>query len=176
MRVDSDHHDCQNQVARNQRMSSMSDIALYEAYGPFVALLRDGQFSLPADGWSYELIGAHIAQATDHVADVVERVIAGESPTFDNRDDVAEHELRDYIESHGGDGTIADAVEASARHLAETVAALSDTHRDVLIPIRLVDNGVVVVDQPIPLGAVLATHTNLHLTGHLEQLQALCDD
>ena len=39
----------------------MSDLSLYEPYGPFVALLRDGQFSTPTKGWSAELIGAHIA-------------------------------------------------------------------------------------------------------------------
>ncbi|MGA2123002.1 MAG: hypothetical protein ABSG58_01095 [Acidimicrobiales bacterium] len=154
----------------------MSDLSLYEAYGPFVALLRDGQFLPPEDGWSAELIGAHFARATDHIATVVTEVIAGQVPTFDNRDDVAEDELRDYIESRGGVGALADTLDSSARQLADAAAALNDAQRDVLIPVKLVDNGVVVVDQPIPLGALLATHANLHLSGHFEQLQALVDD
>ncbi|MGC2486518.1 MAG: maleylpyruvate isomerase N-terminal domain-containing protein [Acidimicrobiales bacterium] len=153
----------------------MSDLSLYEPYDPFVALLRNGQFSAPADGWSAELIGAHIARATDHMAALVDQVLAGETPAFDNRDDVNEGELREYIEAHGGVGALADTLDGSARELAAVAAALDDGQRDTPITVMLVDNGVVVVDQPIPLGALLQTHVNLHLSGHLEQLQALAD-
>jgi hypothetical protein len=153
----------------------MSDLSLYEPYGPFVALLRDGQFSTPAEGWSAELIGAHIARATDHMAELVNEVLAGGTPAFDNRDDVEEDELREYIESRGGVGALADALDGSARQLSDVAAALDDGQRDVLIPVKLVDNGAVVVDRPVPLGALLQTHVNLHLSGHFEQLQALAD-
>ena len=154
----------------------MTDASMYEAYGPFVALLRNGQFSAPVDGWGAELIGAHIARATDHMADLVLDVISGETPAFDNRDDVEQSELREYIDSRGGVNALADALDASARQLSAVASDLSDSQREVLIPVKLVDNGVVVVDQPIPLGALLQTHVNLHLSGHFEQLSALVSD
>ncbi len=150
----------------------MGELSLYEPYGPIVALLRDGLFCTPTEGWSADLIGAHIARATDHMAD---QVLEGGTPAFDNRDDVAEGELREYIESRGGVDALADALDVSARQLAAHAAELDDSQRDVLIPVKLVDNGAVVVDGPVPLGALLQTHVNLHLSGHFEQLQALAD-
>lgn len=151
----------------------MSSRSLHDAYSPFVALLRDQTFSAPVEGWSAELIAAHVAHTNNRIAHVAEQVLVGESPSYDNRDDIDDVELLAYADSVGGLDGLTLAVETSAARLASAAAALSEGQREQLIPVVIADGGEIVVDEPLPLGAFIDGNSAFHLDLHHRQLQAL---
>jgi hypothetical protein len=150
--------------------------SLHDAYSPIVALLRDGTFAAPVEGWSAELIAAHVAHTNNRIAHVAEQVLVGESPSYDNRDDIDEAELIAYTDSVGGLDGLTLAVETSAARLASAAAALSASQREQLIPVVIVDGETVVVDEPLPLGAFIDGNAARHLDLHHRQLQELVGD
>ena len=101
----------------------MDPVAIERVDAPFVTLLRRAGFAPPAEGWSAELVAAHISRNNELMADAAERIAAGEQPSYDNNLSVDDDELRSYAASVGGLRGLADAVAASARRLA---AARSD--------------------------------------------------
>jgi hypothetical protein len=147
-----------------------------DAYHPFVALLREQNFSTPAEGWSAELIAAHVAHTSNRIAHVVEQVLVGEIPSYDNRDDVDEAELLAYADSVGGLDGLTLAVETSAARLASAAAALNEIQREQLIPVAIVDGNTLVVDELVPLGAFIEGNSTFHLDLHHRQLQVLVSD
>jgi len=151
----------------------MEPAAIESAYAPFVAMLRGGGFSEPEEGWQAELVAAHVASNNDMIAEVAEQIAAGEEPTYDNAEAVNEDALRDYATRLGSLAAQAEAVEASARRLAEARAALDDTNEGYLIPARILDGGEVVNDGPIPIGRFIDGNASFHLDLHFEQLKAL---
>jgi hypothetical protein len=151
----------------------VSSRSLHDAYSPFVALLRDQTFSAPVEGWSAELIAAHVAHTNNRIAHVAEQVLVGESPSYDNRDDIDDVELLAYADSVGGLDGLTLAVETSAARLASAAAALSEGQREQLIPVVIADGGEIVVDEPLPLGAFIDGNSAFHLDLHHRQLQAL---
>jgi hypothetical protein len=154
----------------------VSSRSLHDAYSPFVALLRGQAFSTPVEGWSAELIAAHVAHTNNRIAHVAEQVLVGESPSYDNRDDIDDAELLAYADSVGGLNGLTLAVETSAARLKSAAAALSETQREQLIPVLIVDGGAIVVDEPLPLGVFIDGNSAFHLDLHHRQLQALARD
>lgn len=150
--------------------------SLQDAYQPFAALLREQTFSTPPEGWSAELIAAHVAHTNNRIAHVAEQVLVGESPSYDNRDDIDDEELLAYAESVGGLDGLTLAVETSAARLASAAASLSESQREQLISVVIVDGGTVVVDGPVPLGGFIEGNVAFHLDLHHRQLQALVSD
>jgi hypothetical protein len=154
----------------------VSPRSIHDAYEPFVALLREERFSAPGEGWSAELIAAHIAHTNNRIAHVAEQVLVGDSPSYDNRDDIDDAELLEYAQSVGGLDGLTLAVETSAARLASAAAALSDAQLEQLIPVVIVDGDVIVVDGPVPLGAFIEGNADFHIDLHHRQLQALVSD
>jgi hypothetical protein len=150
--------------------------SLHDAYNPFVALLREQRFSTPSEGWSAELIAAHVAHTNNRIAHVTEQVLVGENPSYDNRDDIDDAELLAYAVSVGGLDGLTLAVETSAARLASAAAALDDSQRQQLVPVTIVDGGEVVVDGPIPLGGFIEGNFDFHLSLHHHQLEALVSE
>jgi hypothetical protein len=150
--------------------------SVQDAYNSFVALLREQHFSTPTEGWSAELIAAHVAHTNNRIAHVAEQVLVGETPSYDNRDDIDDKELLDYAGSVGGIDGLTLAVETSATRLESAVSALSESQREQLIPVVIVDAGTVVVDGPVPLAGFIEGNYGFHLDLHHRQLQALVSD
>jgi hypothetical protein len=100
----------------------------------------------------------------------------GDSPSYDNRDDIDDAELLEYARSVGGLDGLTLAVETSAARLASAAAALSDAQLEQLIPVVIVDGDVIVVDGPVPLGAFIEGNADFHIDLHHRQLQALVRD
>jgi hypothetical protein len=155
---------------------TVSSRAIHDAYGPFVALLREHTFSTPSEGWSAELIAAHVAHTNNRIAHVAEQVLVGESPSYDNRDDIDGAELLAYADSVGGLDGLTLAVETSAARLASAAAALSEGQREQLIPVVIVDGDTLVVDERMPIGAFIEGNSAFHLELHHRQLQILVSD
>ncbi|MGA8682707.1 MAG: YciI family protein [Acidimicrobiales bacterium] len=147
----------------------MSD-TIEAAYAPFIASLRAGSFNTPEEGWPAGLIAAHVAVNNDLIAEVAERVMAGEHPSYDNAPAVDDDRLQAL--ASGGLGELADAVERSAARLAAAHTALG-AKATTPVPAMIRDGGVVVVDQPTPIGSLCEGNASFHLDLHREQLRAL---
>jgi len=158
------------------RRFSVSSRSFHDAYTPFVALLREQHFSTPPKGWSAELIAAHVAHTNNRIAHVAEQVLVGESPSYDNRDDIDDAELLAYADSVGGFDGLTLAVETSAARLTSAAAALSESQREKLIPVAIVDGDTLVVDERVPLGEFIDGNVAFHLSLHQRQLQELVSD
>ena len=152
----------------------MTTGSLEAAYAPFVASLRAGGHRTPPDGgWGAELIAAHIARNNDLIAQAAERVAAGEPDVrYDNAVTVDESELAAYVTSVGGLTGLAGEVERSAARLAAAGDALGEL-AGALVPVIIRDNGQVVQDGPIPIGAFIQGNASFHLDLHLAQLKEL---
>ncbi|MGA2210286.1 MAG: YciI family protein [Acidimicrobiales bacterium] len=151
----------------------MSD-DLAAMYAPFVAALRAGTFRTADSGWPPELIGAHVALNNDLIAELAERVAAGEAPAYDNAAAVDDDALRQFAETAGGRQGMAEAVERSAMRLAAACGALGE-RAGTLVPVVIRDGGAVVVDQAVPIGSFCEGNAGFHLAAHREQLRALED-
>jgi uncharacterized protein YciI len=151
----------------------MTPDSLEAAYAPFVASLLAGGFREPADGgWSAELIAAHIARNNDLIAHTAEQVAAGADVTYDNAETVDEVQLAGYAADAGGLAGLAAEVDRSAARLAAAGQALGD-RAGTLVPVIIRDNGQIVQDGPVPVGAFVEGNASFHLDLHLRQLKEL---
>ena len=146
---------------------------IQNAYGPFVAALREGGFVAPTEGWSAELVAAHVSRNNDLISEAAEQIIAGEEPSYDNSAAVEDAELGPYADLFDGLGALADAVETSARRLAAAWAALGEVRGTYLLPALIRDAGTVVNEEPIPIRKFIEGNASFHLDLHFAQLKAL---
>jgi len=154
----------------------MTSGSIETAYAPFVASLRAGGFRQPDDGgWPAELIAAHVASNNDLIAETAEQVAAGADVRYDNAPAVGDAELTAYAESAGGLTGLAEEIERSAARLAAAGDALGE-RAGTLVHVVIRDNGEIVQDGPIPIGAFVEGNASFHLDLHLEQLKALEPD
>ena len=146
------------------------------AYEELVSLLRSHASLEPAEGWSAEMIGAHVAMNNHEIASVAERVARGETARYDNAEGVDDATLRDFVTRVGGRGGVADEVERSARRMADAKRRLTPEAALTEVPVIIHDNGRVVVDGPLPIGDFIVGNATFHLELHTEQLRALNDE
>jgi uncharacterized protein YciI len=154
----------------------MSSESLQAAYAPFVASLLAGGFGPPPAGeWPADLVAAHVARNNDLIAEAAEKVAAGEAAAYDNAVGVDEAELAVYSASVGGLTGLAREVERSAARLERARDRLGDlAGAEVHVVIR--DNGKIVRDGPIPIGAFIDGNASFHLDAHADQLKSLVRD
>ena len=151
----------------------MAPDSLEAAYAPFIASLLAAGFSQQADdGWPAELIAAHVARNNDLIAQTAEQVTAGLEVSYDNAGAVDNDELASYAASAGGLAGLAREVERSAARQAAAAAALGD-QADTMVHALIRDNGEIVQDGPIPIGAFIEGNATFHLNLHLDQLKSL---
>ena len=145
------------------------------AHVPFAQTLRAGGFREPADTWSAGQIAAHICLNNEMISDAAERLHAGEQVSYDNADGVEDGELAAFAARLGGLGQLADEVTRSAARLARAYDTLSPAQRSTQVHVVIRDNGQVVRDAPLPIGALLTGNADFHLALHHEQLRELQD-
>jgi hypothetical protein len=148
----------------------MDELSIEAAYSPFVDALRAGGFAAPADGWPAELVAAHVCHNNELIAEMAERIIGGDHPSYDNAPAVDDDALRAYAEDHGGLPGLADAIEASAKRLAAAWGALDEGNAGYQLPVVIHDSGVVVRETPIEIRAFIEGNASFHLDAHLQQL------
>jgi hypothetical protein len=146
----------------------------YEAaYAPLVASLRRGGYEAPHEGWSAEMIAAHIVITNDSIADAAERVIAGESPDYDNARAIDEQVLMALAsKARDLDGLVGE-VERSAARLALDQERLTDNLGRTEIHVVIHSDGELVLNQPMPIGEFITVNAGAHLHAHREQLRIL---
>jgi uncharacterized protein YciI len=157
--------------------TKMSSGSLETAYAPFAASLLAGGFGPPPDGeWPAELIAAHVTRNNDLIAEVAEKVVAGDEPVaYDNLTGVDDAELASYADEVGGLPGLAREVERSAARLARAMQALDDrASAEIHVVIR--DHGKIVHDGPMPIGEFIEGNASFHLAMHADQLRSLVVD
>lgn len=113
-----------------------------------------GPFRDPTDGWSADLIFAHLALESALMADAVRSALAGEAGRYDGAAAVDRPRLLGLVVDHGGFGGVLELARANARTLEELVASIPDG-----APPRIAD--------------LVASHARAHLPTHVTQLRAL---
>lgn len=151
----------------------MTDERMRASYASFTAALRDSEFEVPINGWSAELIAAHVVINNDAIADVAERAAAGETPGYDNEVAVDEAALRLLVERAGDLAGLADEVERSATRLVSAQENLTDETSQIEIDVIIHSDGEIVVDRRVPIGELIAGNASFHLESHYESLLAL---
>jgi hypothetical protein len=147
---------------------------LAAAYAAFLAEAAAGGFGPPPAGeWNAEQLVAHIAVNDGLLAEMIERVQAGESAGFDNSAAADWTKVTAFADEHGGlDGTI-EALRASVARLCDLAGLLTAEQAAVAVPVFILDGAEVAVDQPMPLGRLLGVQAGFHLPAHADQLRAL---
>jgi uncharacterized protein YciI len=142
-------------------------------YAPFIEAVRGGGFVAPEDGWTAELVAAHVTKNNDLIAEMAERIAAGEQPSYDNSSAVDEEELQAFADSVGGLAGLADALETSARRLAAAFDSLDEKTGGHQLPVVIHDSGEVVLDGEVEMRSFIEGNAGFHLEMHLAQLTAL---
>ena len=100
-------------------------------------------------------------------------MLSGTSPIYDNEVAVDPDELREHVERLGDRTAIAEWVRRSAQEMAALHRSLTPEQRETSMPTTIRSDGVVVVDEPRPIGAMIEGNASFHLQMHLDQLAGL---
>jgi hypothetical protein len=147
---------------------------LSRAYAEFDGVARDGGFGPPPPGeWDAEHTLAHVVSGDASIASAVLAVVAGQRPSFDNRVNQDESNLQGIIRQAGGLAGLADLVRRNGELVCLAAAQLSDEQLDRQLPVLIVSDDEVVVDEPRPLRSLIATIGRAHLPMHAQQLRDL---
>lgn len=137
---------------------------------------QGGAPAVPADGeWDADQILAHIALVDAAALATAATVASGVATTFDNRLSQDTWTISRVTALAGGTAGLQNRVRRQGEALRSLSAALSDAELDVLVPTLLLSHDEVVVDQPVPLRAILTGLSDDHLPKHTTQLLALLD-
>jgi Mycothiol maleylpyruvate isomerase N-terminal domain len=152
----------------------MDGAGIEQAYEPFLAVVQAGGFREPTsdEGWSADMVVAHVTRNNDHWSRAAREVVAGGRVGYDNETDVDAEVLRRHLADLGGPEAVQADLRRSVRELAAAYDQLGDL-RDTVIPVRIVSDGRTVADGARPVGDMLVGNATYHLQMHLEQMLAL---
>lgn len=128
----------------------------------------------PVGEWNAEQILAHVAIVTAATVAAVSGVASGTHTTYDNRTALDGWSIGRVISLAGGEAGLRERIRRQGEALcALGGGALSETELDTPVPTRLLSNGTVLVDRPLPLRELITGLAEVELPGHTEQLLAL---
>jgi hypothetical protein len=129
----------------------------------------------PPDGeWDADRILAHVSIVNAATIAAASQVAAGANTTYDNRTALDPWPIDRVIALAGGNAGLRARIGRQADALcAFGGPALSAAELDTLVPTRLLSNGEVLVDQPLPLRDLITGLADVELPGHAAQLLAL---
>lgn len=152
----------------------MDVAALRTAHEEFLAVAEEGGFGPPPPGeWDACRLLAHVGATDAAIASVALAVAAGQRPGYDNRASLDEWNLRRITGKRGGLSRLTEFVRAQAQVLCEVAADLPKAARSVQVPVLIVSAGELVVDEPWPVGDLIAGVARIHLPRHAAQLSRL---
>jgi hypothetical protein len=147
---------------------------LEAAYQAFVADAMAGGFGPPPPGeWSARQVVAHIALNDGLLTSAAGQVLAGEAGRFDNSNAADWAKVSAFADEHGSLAGGVEAVRASGVRLCAAAGRLTDEQAAISIDVFILDGADVAVDEPMPIGRLLAVQASFHLPAHAEQLRAL---
>jgi hypothetical protein len=152
---------------------------LREAYGALLdaatTVLDSGDAGLapPAGEWDATQILAHIASVDAGILATAYSVAAGTDATYDNTASLDTTTLDRVAATTGDDAGLRDRIRRQGEVLCALGETLTEAELDTAVPTLLSSAGVVVVDQSIPLRALVMGLADDHLPRHTTQLLAL---
>ncbi|RVX39787.1 hypothetical protein EDD27_2160 [Nonomuraea polychroma] len=155
----------------------MDATALREAHANLLNVAEkcaDQQRMAPPPGeWPAEFVLAHVAKNDALLADATELLIAGRALTFDNAEAIDEDVLLGIAAESGGWANLCALVKANGERLAQLTECLTPEQAATLVPSKIVDNGEVRLDSPVPWAQVLQINATFHVLAHTRQLEEL---
>jgi hypothetical protein len=129
----------------------------------------------PAPGeWDADRILAHVALVDAATIAAASAVAAGTNATFDNRMSLDPWTIDRARELAGGNAGLRHRIRAQGAALCTLGAeVLSEAELDHPVPTLLLSGSTLLVDQPVPLRALVAGLADDHLPRHTDQLLAL---
>lgn len=136
----------------------------------------DDRKAPPAGEWNADQILAHVALVNAATIGATSSVAGGAISTYDNRIASDAWTIGRVIGLAGGSAGLQERIRLQGEALCALVSAVSDTELDTPVPALLTSNGAVLVDQPMPLRAIITGLAEVELPGHAQQLLALVPD
>jgi hypothetical protein len=152
---------------------------LRDAYGALLdaaitVLDSDDTSPAPPPGeWDATQILAHIASVDAGVLATAYSVASGTHATFDNSASLDAATLERVTATTGDSAGLRDRISRQGDALCTLGEMLSEAELDTPVPTLLSSAGVVQLDQPIPLKALIMGLADDHLPRHTTQLLAL---
>jgi hypothetical protein len=147
---------------------------LRAAYAAFHDEAAAGGFADPAEGeWTATQVLAHVVRNDALLAEVTRGLLDGASPALDNHDASQGPELDLFAAEVGGWEGLLDEARVSAARLCDLLDRVNPDQAATLVPTHIADGAVVVVDDPVPWGAMMSVQEHRHLAMHTDQLRAL---
>ncbi len=135
---------------------------------------QSGDIVTPPDGgWDADRILAHIALVDAATLATAATVASGAAATYDNRLSHEAWTTSRVRARAGGNAGLQDRIRRQGEALCVLGTALSDAELDTAIPTLLLSDDEALVDQPVPLRAILTGLAEDHLPRHTTQLLAL---
>ncbi len=157
----------------------MDTTRLRDAYAGLLAAAahvarRSGDTVTPPNGgWDADRILAHIALVDAATLATAATVASGAAATYDNRLSHEAWTTSRVLIRVGGNAGLQDRIRRQGEALCVLGTALSDAELDTAIPTLLLSDDEALVDQPVPLRAILTGLAEDHLPRHTTQLLAL---
>lgn len=135
------------------------------------ALLAAQPRAVPPPGeWNTAQILAHVLLVGVATINALAAVASGEVPTYDNRLSQDQWTLERVIALADGEAGLRERIRAQATALCALAAVLGEVELATEVPTLLLSDGACLVDQPLPLGDILAGLAGEELPGHTKQL------
>ncbi|MFF3286293.1 hypothetical protein [Streptomyces sp. NPDC003023] len=149
----------------------MDTTALRSAYDRLLdAAALPGLGDAVDGGWNADQILAHVLSVDASTAAVALGVVAGARPAFDNRIALDTWNLDRIITEHTGRADLIAHVRSQATVLCDIADRLGEEAASVSVPTLLLSNDALVLDQPIPLAALVDGLAEHHVPVHTQQL------
>ena len=154
----------------------MDTATLRGAYDRLLDVAARPDLGDPDDGgWTADQVLAHVLSVDAGIAAVALAVASGSRPTFDNRITLDAWNLDRIIAEHSGRADLIAHLRSQGTVLCDIADRLSGEAATVLVPSRLLSDGALVVDQPIPLAGLIGGLAEDHVPVHTRQLLELRD-
>lgn len=152
----------------------MDVTSMRKSVGEFLAVAEaDGFGPPPAGEWDAEHILAHAASALASGAAAGLAIASGQRPVYDNRISLDEWNLQRIVAGAGDLAGLVDLVRRYGELVCEVAAGLTERERDVRAHVLIVSKDQLLVDEPRPVGSLLAGLCETHLPPHADQLRGL---
>lgn len=127
----------------------------------------------PAGEWNADQILSHVALVSATTITAISTVVSGTHTTYDNRIASDTWTIANLITLTGGNAGLRNRIRLQADALSALASMLSKAELDAPVPSRLLSNNTLLVDQPMPLRAIITGLVEAELPGHTAQLLAL---
>jgi hypothetical protein len=133
----------------------------------------DRSLTPPAGEWDATQILAHIASVDAGVLATAYTVASGGQATFDNSASLDIATLERVAATTGDNAGLRDRIRRQGDALCMLAETMSEAELDTMVPTLLSSAGDVLLDQPVPLKALIMGLADDHLPRHTMQLLAL---